>query len=101
MLNRHDKPADPRPGATRWATMPDPLDALPESKSFSDGFRAELDKVLDTFRACAKGKHRGPFTIDTPHWIAICFESFTQRETFREALHLTHHGEQYWAAKNI
>lgn len=96
MLNKFDKPANLRTRENRKATMQNPLDGLPEYPTIQDSCFAELAKVLEVFRECDKGEHRGPFAINSPVHFTICFESNEQREAFRAALHLKNHGEQYW-----
>ena len=99
MLNKYDKPANLRTQANRRASMPNPLADLEMTDSIERDCFAELDRILDVFRACDRGEYRGPFTINSLHHFTILFESFDQREAFRKAVGLINHGEQYWSGE--
>lgn len=101
MLNKFNKPAAMRTRETRNATMPNPLADLEMTDSIERDCFTELARVLDVFRACDRGEHRGPFAINSPHHFIILFESFEQREAFRKAMNLLNHGEQYWSGEAL
>jgi len=98
-LNPLDKPANLRTAANRRVTMPNPLDGMEDHGRICDNAALELSIVLRTMREADDGAHRGPFGVNSTHWTCICFESTDQREAFRTALCLTHHGVQYWTAE--
>lgn len=97
MLNKFNKPATLRTRENSKATMLNPLAGLEITNSIERDCFAELTRIIDVFRACDHGEHRGPFAINSPHHFTILFESFEQREAFRKAVALINHGEQYWA----
>lgn len=98
-VNKFNKSANMRTSENRSAKMDNPLDSIEYSGHTATDARREMDKILEVFRQCDAGQHRGPLAINSPHFFTIAFESFEQRESFRSEMQLMAHGEQYWSGE--
>lgn len=94
--NKFNKPAFAPTRESRKATMESPLKNLPQTDCIADNLLAESRATYKMLLECDRGEHRGPFVCNSPIYFTILFESYEQRESFRKAMNLMAHGEQYW-----